>query len=104
MDFHEEFETRYYLKQYRREKEQEFLSLQQENMTVLKYKRWFQDFSIFASAMVSTEQHQIDRFRDGLRRELMRGLIIFWPETVGELIEVAQSLETVLGEPQEMFR
>jgi len=103
MDFCEEFEIRYYLRQYRRKKELEFLALRLENITVLEYKRRFQDLSIFAPVMVQREQHRIDRLRDGFRQELRKGLVTFQPRTVRELIEVAWSLETILGEPQEMF-
>lgn len=70
IDFREEFEHRYYSKQYRRKKEQKFIALCHENMTVLEYRRQFQDLSTFAPALVSTEQHRIDRLKDEFKQEL----------------------------------
>jgi hypothetical protein len=103
MDFHEEFETRYYSRQYRKKKEREFLALWQENMTVLEYERQFHDLSIVALTMVPTKQHRIDHLRDGFRHELRRGLVTFWPGTIKESIVAAQSLDIILEESQEMF-
>jgi hypothetical protein len=48
-------------------KEQEFLALRQEGMTILEYERRFHDLSMFAPQFVPTEQYMIDRLRDGLR-------------------------------------
>jgi hypothetical protein len=39
-------------------------------MTVLEYRRQFQDLSTFAPALVSTEQHRIDRLKDEFKQEL----------------------------------
>jgi hypothetical protein len=51
---------------------------------------------MFATTIVSTEQHRIDRLRDGLWHELRNGLIALHPKTIRELVEAAQSLEVVL--------
>jgi hypothetical protein len=74
-DFYEEFEERYYSWEHRREKEQEFLDLRQRDLTVLEYERRFQDLAAFASTYLPTERHRVERFRDGLRRELRMILI-----------------------------
>jgi len=66
-DFRTEFENQYYSRQHRKIKEQEFLALTQGDMTVLEYERRFQDLSMFASVYLPTEQHRIERLRDGLR-------------------------------------
>jgi len=66
-DFQEEFEERYYSWQHRKEKENEFLDSKQRDMTILEYKRKFQELSIFASAYLSTERDQIERFPNGTR-------------------------------------
>ncbi|KAL9397429.1 hypothetical protein Peur_011682 [Populus x canadensis] len=58
-----------------REKEQEFLDLRQGDLTVLEYERRFQDLAAFASTYLPTERHRVERFRDGLRRELRMILI-----------------------------
>ena len=64
-------------------------------MTVLEYERRFQDLSIFASVYLPTEQHQIERLRDGLRQELRMGLAALQFPTVRDFIVAAQSLEAV---------
>ena len=69
-DFCEEFEERYYSWKHRREKEQEFLDLRQEDLTILEYERRFQDLATFSSTYLPTECHRVERFRDGLRQEL----------------------------------
>ena len=74
-DFREEFEERYYSWEHRREKEQEFLDLRQGDLTVLEYERRFQDLVAFASTYLPRERHRVERFRDGLRRELRMILI-----------------------------
>ena len=74
-DFREEFEESYYSWEHRREKEQEFLDLRQGDLTVLEYERTFQDLVAFASTYLPTERHRVERFRDGLRQELMMILI-----------------------------
>ena len=74
-DFHEEFKERYYSWEHGREKEHEFLDLRQGDLTVLKYKRRFQDLTAFASTYLPTEHHRVERFRNGLRCELRMILI-----------------------------
>jgi hypothetical protein len=64
-------------------------------MKILEYERWFQDFSIFTSVYLPTEQHQIERLQDGLRQELKMGLAASQFPTVRDFIEAAQSLEVV---------
>jgi hypothetical protein len=48
-------------------KEQEFLALRQGDMSVLEYERRFHDLSLFAPQYVPTEEHMIEKLRDGLR-------------------------------------
>jgi hypothetical protein len=64
-------------------------------MTVLEYERRFQDLSMFASVYLSTEQHRIERLRDGLRQELKMGLAALQFPIVRDFIVAAQSLEAV---------
>ena len=40
----------------------------------------------------------IDRLRDGLHQELRKGLIALWFESIRELIEATQALETCITE------
>jgi hypothetical protein len=64
-------------------------------MTVLEYERRFQDLSMFASVYLPTEQHRIERLRDGLRQELRMGLAALQFQTVRDFIVAAQSLEAM---------
>jgi hypothetical protein len=82
-------------------KEQEFLALRQEGMSVLEYERWFHDLSLFAPYYVPTKQHKIEKLRDGFRQELKQGLIALQFRTVRELIEAAQALEACIEEDQQ---
>jgi len=82
-------------------KEQEFLTLRQEGMTVLEYERRFHDLSMFAPQFVPTEQYMVDRLRDGLRQDLRQGLITLRFGRTRELIEAAQALEACIVEGQQ---
>jgi hypothetical protein len=95
-DFRKEFEERYYSWEHRREKEQEFLDLRQGDLTVLKYERRFQDLAAFASTYLLTERHRVERFHDGLRRELRMILIAMQFQSVRELVRAAQGMKRVI--------
>jgi hypothetical protein len=66
-DFKTKFKNQYYSKYHWKMKEQEFLALRQEGMSVLEYKRRFHDLSLFAPHYVPSEQHMIEKLRDGFR-------------------------------------
>ena len=97
-DFKKEFETKFYSRYHRKAKEQEFLMLRQGSMTVLEYERRFHDLSLFAPHFVPTEQHMVERLRDGLRQELKQGLIALPFQTARDLVEAAQALEACIRE------
>ena len=97
-DFKIEFENQYYSKYHRKMKEQEFLALRQEGMSVLKYERRFHDLSLFAPHYVPSEQHIIEKLRDGFRQELKQGLMALQFKTIRELIEATQALEVFMEE------
>ena len=99
-DFKTEFENQFYSKYHRKVKEQEFLALRQGDMSVLEYERRFHDLSLFAPHYVPTEEHMIEKLRDGLRQDLRQGLIALRFKSVRELIEAAQALEACIGESQ----
>ncbi|XP_061947386.1 uncharacterized protein LOC133670792 [Populus nigra] len=100
-DFKIEFENQYYFKYHRKMKEHEFLALRQEGISVLEYERRFYDLSLFASHYVPSEQHMIEKLRNGFRQELKQGLIALQFKTVRELIEAAQALEACMEESQQ---
>ena len=65
-------------------------------MTDLEYERRFQDLVAFASTYLPTERHRVERFRDGLRRELRMILIAMQFQSVRELVWAAQGMERVI--------
>ena len=100
-DFKIEFENQYYSRYHRKMKEHEFLALRQERMSVLEYERWFHDLSLFVPHYVPSEQHMIEKIRDGFKQELKQGLIALQFRTIRELIEAAHALEACMEEGQQ---
>jgi hypothetical protein len=99
-DFKIEFENQFNSRYHRKVKEQEFLALRQGDMSLLEYKRRFHDLLLFTPHYVSTEEHMIEKLRDGLRQDLRQGLIALRFKSMKELIEVAQALEACIRESQ----
>jgi len=65
-------------------------------LTVLDYERRFQDLAAFASTYLPTECHRVERFCDGLKRELRMILIAMQFQSVRELVRAAQGMERVI--------
>jgi CRISPR/Cas system-associated protein endoribonuclease Cas2 len=84
-------------------KEQEFLALRQEGMSILEYERRFHNLSIFAPYYVPSEQHMIEKLRDSFRQELKQGLIALQFKIVRELIKVAQALQACMEKGQQSY-
>jgi hypothetical protein len=74
-DFKSEFKNQFYSRYHCKVKEQEFLAIRQGEMSVLEYKQRFHDFSLFALHYFPTEEHMIEKLRDGFQQELRQGLI-----------------------------
>jgi hypothetical protein len=72
------------------------LDLRQGDLTVLEYERRFQNLAAFASTNLPTEHHRVERFHDGLRRELRMILIAMLFQSVQELVRAAQGMERVI--------
>ena len=70
--------------------------MRQGDLTVLEYERRFQDLAVFASTYLPTKRHRVERFRDGLRRELRMILIAMQFQSVRELVRAAQGMERVI--------
>jgi hypothetical protein len=67
----------------------------------VKEQEWrFHDLSLFAPHYVPTEEHMIEKLRDGLRQDLRQVLIALRFKSVRELIEAAQALEAYIRESQ----
>lgn len=76
--------------------EQNFLAWIHEGMIVMEYERHFHDLSMFAPNHILIEKCMIDWLLDGFRHNQNQGLVAYRFETVKELIEVAQALETCI--------
>ena len=70
-------------------------------MSVLEYERRFHNLSLFTPHYVPSEQHMIEKLRDGFRQELKQGLITLQFKTARELIEAVQTLEACMEEGQQ---
>ena len=63
-------DAQYYPQDIRRAKEQEFLRLNQGEMSAVEYAAKFNELSHFAPTQVATEKMRIDHFEQGLRGEV----------------------------------
>ncbi|XP_058092393.1 uncharacterized protein LOC131238815 [Magnolia sinica] len=65
--FEARFNEKYLPQTYQHERENEFLCLQQGDMTVAQYENRFTELSCYASEMIASEAIKIRRFSAGLR-------------------------------------
>ncbi|XP_040945820.1 uncharacterized protein, partial [Gossypium hirsutum] len=82
---------------YIEDKKQEFLLLQQGDMSVIDYEREFSRLSRYASEFIPTEADSCKRFLRGLRDEIKVQLVSHWTTELVDLIERAKMVEQVLG-------
>ena len=69
-DFLRDFRDKYMPEVYRDEKQREFLTLRQGNMSVAEYEVKFTQLSHYALAMVATERDKCRRFEEGLKYDI----------------------------------
>ncbi|XP_024965930.1 uncharacterized protein LOC112506135 [Cynara cardunculus var. scolymus] len=73
--------------------ESEFLRLEQESMTVEKYVETCIEKSRFVEHQVVPEKRKVDRFVDGLKRDIRRLVGMSKPKTFQETVELATLAE-----------
>jgi hypothetical protein len=95
-----EFENKFCTSNHQNMNEQKFLAWIHEGIIVMEYERHFHDLSMFAPNHIPIEKYVIDWLLDGFRHDQNQGLVALQFETVKELIEVAQALETCIIENQ----
>lgn len=95
--FQKEFQKKYIREMYIEDKKQEFLTLQQGDMTVIDYEREFSRLSRYASGFIPTEADSCKRFLRGLRDEIKLQLVSQRIIEMVDLIEKAKMVEQVLG-------
>ena len=61
----------------REEKEMEFISLKQRNLSLVEYERKFDKLSRYAPHLMDTEERKARRFEKGLRPELYKVVAMF---------------------------
>ena len=82
------------------EKRAEFLRLTQRSLTVPQYERKFTELSRFGMQYIPTEQLKIDKFIDGLRREIKGLLVLKEPTTYAAAVRCTLVMDKCLEEPQ----
>ncbi|KAK5794804.1 hypothetical protein PVK06_036051 [Gossypium arboreum] len=95
--FQKEFQKKYIGEMYIEDKKQEFLTLQQGDMSVIDYEREFSRLSRYASEFIPTEADSCKRFLRGLRDEIKLQLVSQRITEMVDLIERAKMVEQVLG-------
>ncbi|XP_022131660.1 uncharacterized protein LOC111004785 [Momordica charantia] len=83
----------------RNEKRAEFLRLTQGSLTVAQYERKFTELSRFRMQYIPTEQLKIDKFVDGLRREIKGLLVLKEPTTYAAAVRCTLVMDKCLEEP-----
>ncbi|XP_022158212.1 uncharacterized protein LOC111024748 [Momordica charantia] len=84
----------------RNEKWAEFLRLTQGSLTVAQYERKFTELSRIGMQYIPTEQLKIDKFIDGLRREIKGLLVLKEPTTYAAAVKCVLVMDKCLEEPQ----
>ncbi|XP_021721102.1 uncharacterized protein LOC110688368 [Chenopodium quinoa] len=87
---------RFYPLSLRRQKEDEFLHLQQGTMSVLDYANKFMELSRFAPELVSTEQSRMNRFERGLHLKYQDRLSSQRFTSYQDMVDVAVNVERVV--------
>ncbi|XP_040998156.1 uncharacterized protein LOC121244199 [Juglans microcarpa x Juglans regia] len=86
--FKKEFNDRFFPNTMRKQKAREFNNLVQGVMTVEQYARKFIELGKFATHLIATEEMRIERFQEGLRREIRRQVACLQIPTFQQLVEV----------------
>ncbi|XP_052882707.1 uncharacterized protein LOC108459261 [Gossypium arboreum] len=95
--FQKEFQKKYIGEMYIEDKKQEFLTLQQGDMSVIDYEREFSRLSRYTSEFIPTEADSCKKFLLGLRDEIKLQLVSQRITEFVDLIERAKMVEQVLG-------
>ncbi|KAK5842299.1 hypothetical protein PVK06_004637 [Gossypium arboreum] len=95
--FQKEFQKKYVGEMYIEDKKQEFLMLQQGDMSVIDYERKFSRLNRYASEFIPTEADSCKRFLQGLQDEIKVQLVSQRITEIVDLIERAKMVEQVLG-------
>ncbi|KAL4011563.1 hypothetical protein IC575_028624 [Cucumis melo] len=90
--FKESFYAKFFSASLRDAKRQEFLNLEQGDMTVEQYDAEFDMLSRFAPEMIATEAARADKFVRGLRLDIQGLVRVFRPATHADALRLAVDL------------
>ncbi|KAL0544043.1 hypothetical protein IC582_019154 [Cucumis melo] len=90
--FKESFYAKFFSASLRDAKRQEFLNLEQGDMTVEQYDAEFDMLSLFAPVMIATEAVRADKFVRGLRLDIQGLVRAFRPATHADALRLAVDL------------
>ncbi|KAL0534457.1 hypothetical protein IC582_028748 [Cucumis melo] len=90
--FKESFYAKFFSASLRDAKRQEFLNLEQSDMTVEQYDAEFDMLSRFAPEMIATEAARADKFVRGLRMDIQGFVRAFRPATHADALRLAVDL------------
>ncbi|TYK30962.1 ty3-gypsy retrotransposon protein [Cucumis melo var. makuwa] len=90
--FKESFFAKFFSASLRDAKRQEFLNLEQDDMTVEQYDAEFDMLSRFAPEMIATEAARADKFVRGLRQDIQGLVRAFRPTTHADALRLAVDL------------
>ncbi|KND54440.1 hypothetical protein BSCH_01509c [Candidatus Paraburkholderia schumanniana] len=93
-NFVREFNSKYLPSIVQERREEAFSRCRQGTQTVAEYETQFTRLARYAPEMVATEQRRIRKFIHGLNVDLQEGLAMTRIETFGDVIEMAQRLES----------
>uniref|UniRef100_A0A2N9IJJ1 CCHC-type domain-containing protein n=1 Tax=Fagus sylvatica TaxID=28930 RepID=A0A2N9IJJ1_FAGSY len=94
------FYEKYFPTSVRRQKEREFIKLEQGNMTVSQYEAEFARLARFAPTLVADEDSKARRFEEGLRPRIKTSVIAFELTTYRAVVNKALLIERGLNETQ----
>ena len=97
-DFLREYQEKYTPKVYKLEKRKEFINLKQNNLTVAEYGLRFTQLSVYAAALVTTEEEKCLKFEEGLNNEIRNRLTPYDLESFSRLTEAAVRAEKLVNE------
>jgi len=86
-------DNQYYPKDVRRMKEREFMSLKQENLSVLEYATKFNELSHFAPHQINTEERKMDHFEQGIRSMIAGQTFDNFHDMYQRVVKIARVLE-----------
>ena len=94
--FKKQFRRKYIPDHVRRKKQNEFLTLQQNQMTMAEYVHMFSQLSKYAEDLINTEEKKVDRFIGGLNPIYVEHVVAYKrPETFDDAVDWGFSAEEV---------